>query len=268
MPVTEKKIIKDCSDYGIINLRKLEKIDDYKLVIKIINENPISVEEYILKLYQEGKHSDLFQYAVDNDLGHIKGFYIAQNHPNASCKTIEKAMQYGIRMDHKYKKLCNFFYATMNILLQNVNVPNYPQSMVEKIKIFKKEFCESLLRKHSHLQQIQEILKRGGIKKIDLEKMLEERDFRHLAIDLCSAIELVLNKKYQLSGGAQEIFENYIKGICQNEEVKPLLTKLRKYRNKCVHSNIDLDYEEPTYVEFKYLIEYVCNFGYGEEDYE
>ena len=34
MSLTEKKIIKECSDYGIINLRKLEKIEDYKLVIK------------------------------------------------------------------------------------------------------------------------------------------------------------------------------------------------------------------------------------------
>ena len=31
MSLTEKKIIKECSDYGIINLRKLEKIEEYCL---------------------------------------------------------------------------------------------------------------------------------------------------------------------------------------------------------------------------------------------
>ena len=58
------------------------------------------------------------------------------------------------------------------------------------------------------------------------------------------------------------------KSICKNETVKPLLHKLRKYRNKCVHSNKEFDYEEPTYVEFEYLVNYVTNFGYGDDEYE
>lgn len=268
MSLTEKKIIKECSDYGIINLRKLEKIEDYKLVIKIVNENPISLEEYILKLYEEGNHSELFKYVVDNNLTYLRGFYLAQNHPNASCKTIEEAMKNSILRDPSYKKMCIFIYANMDILIQNVYITNYPYSMIERVKIFKKEYINRLLKQHNHIQQVKEILKKGNFKIHEFETMLEERKFRHLAIDLCSAIELVIEKKYHLEGGLQEKMDEYTKSICKNEEVKPLLTKLRKYRNKCVHSNMDLDYEEPTYVEFKYLINYLTNFGYGEEDYE
>ena len=113
MSLTEKKIIKECSDYGIINLRKLEKIEDYKLVIKIVNETPISLEEYILKLYEENKHSELFKFVVDNNLSYLRGFYLAQNHPNASCKTIEEAMKNSILRDPSYKKMCIFFYANI-----------------------------------------------------------------------------------------------------------------------------------------------------------
>ena len=68
MDTKEKNIIKQCSDNGIINVRKLKEIEDYNVVIKVLKENPITLEEYLLNLYKEGKHSELFAFAVDNDL--------------------------------------------------------------------------------------------------------------------------------------------------------------------------------------------------------
>ena len=268
MDKKEKNIIKQCSDNGIINVRKLKEIEDYNMVIKVLKENPITLEEYLLNLYKEGKHSELFAFAVDNDLNYIKRFYLIKNGQKVLGATLEEAMKYEIAKNPYYRKLATPFYSYMDILISNIRIPNYPNSLLGEINAFKDKFINDLLRKHNHVQQIRDILIKNHIKINSLRKMLEERNFRHLSIDLCSAIEVVLNEKYHLEGGLQETMLEYTKSICKNEAVKPLLHKLRKYRNKCVHSNKEFDYEEPTYVEFEYLVNYVTNFGYGDDEYE
>lgn len=264
----EKNIIEQCSDYGIINIKKLESIDDYKLVIKILNENPISVEEYILKLFKEEKHSELFKFAVDNDLVFIKSYYVALNNPKASVKTLDDALKLSIVRDHKYKKICIPFYSCVDMLSRNIPVSNYPDSILTIIKNFKDKYIQDLLKKHNHVEQIKEIFRKKGLKTHEFNKLLEERKFKYLAIELCSGIEAVLKEKYHLEGDLHEIMTKYTDEICKKEDTKHLLHKLRKYRNNCIHSNVDLDCEEPTYVEFKYLVNYVTNFGYGEDEYE
>ena len=166
--------------------------------IKVLKENPITLEEYLLNLYKEGKHSELFAFAVDNDLNYIKRFYLIKNGQKVLGATLEEAMKYEIAKNPYYRKLATPFYSYMDILISNIRIPNYPNSLLGEINAFKDKFINDLLRKHNHVQQIRDILIKNHIKINSLRKMLEERNFRHLSIDLCSAIEVVLNEKYHL----------------------------------------------------------------------
>ncbi len=284
--------ITSCMEFGIVNIDKLLKCNDYKIIKYAFENYPMTFQELLEYYYNNKKFKELYEFSVDNN------YYILANSLLLNCDNddITNAIKYtylsvlsGEIGSNKYKFNINLNYYKKNgysinniftsYRLRLLNLYELKKRDIDNINFVYEKLSEKLYKtedvKNDILINIKLKLDKDKVSKnLSKEKLLillNSQNIELLIINLCVKLEAILKCDYKYHG----TFEEMLKQFCDNElnweeddgwgymvnecdrKTIDVLQNLRLKRNSIVHAenvNVNLTVEE-----LKYCIEYICN---------
>ena len=254
--------ITSCMEFGIVNIDKLLKCNDFKLIKYAFENYPISFQEMLETYLTKKQYRELYELAVDNDFSSLANAVL--------CLSIEGRGIEGV--NKSIKSVSEEVYLKGNAY--DVNRKHFviqkPYSYLDNRKPLPRVTSEDLkdkILKDLQLKIDKETLT-NGLTKEYFESLLQSNNLELLVIKLCVKLEAILKCDYKYEGTFEEMLSKFTEkhgyedngwGYSVESNRSKLFHKLRKYRNGIVHP--EQAKESLTVDELKSLIKYVCELG-------
>ncbi len=262
--------IVSCIEYGIVNIDKLLKCNDYKIIKYAFENFPVSIDEFLNVLLSEKDYKTMYEYAVDNDLSSLAQSVLLlesskfgfSHLEKVVVSTIEKIQKDGGQLDVNRSRLV-------------IRVNNWSANTKRKSS---KEMKEAILKDLS-LKMDKETLT-AGLSEDYFNTLLDSNNIELLVVKLCVKLEAILKCDYKYEGDFKDMLDkfiskelriignwddednNYYSDQAHNKfakEMTTLLNKLRKCRNDIVHA--EKNTEKLSKEELLKLIKYIVKLG-------
>lgn len=254
--------ITSCMEFGTINIDKLLKCNDFKLIKYAFENYPICFQEMLEVYLTKKQYRELYEFAVDNEFSSIANSVL--------CLSIEGRGIEGIKS--AIKSVSENVYLSGNAFDVNrkhfvIQKPyGYWDNRKPLPRITSEELKDKIL-KDLQLKIDKETLT-NGLTKEYFESLLQSNNLELLVIKLCVKIEAILKCDYKYEGTFEEMLSKFTEkhgyeddgwGYNVGSDRSKLFHKLRKYRNGIVHP--EQSKEVLIVDELKSLIKYVCDLG-------
>ncbi len=254
--------ITSCMEFGTVNIDKLLKCNDFKLIKYAFENYPICFQEMLEVYLTKKQYRELYEFAVDNEFSSIANSVL--------CLSIEGRGIEGIKS--AIKSVSENVYLSGNAFDVNrkhfvIQKPyGYWDNRKPLPRITSEELKDKIL-KDLQLKIDKETLT-NGLTKEYFESLLQSNNLELLVIKLCVKIEAILKCDYKYEGTFEEMLSKFTEkngyeddgwGYNVESDRSKLFHKLRKYRNGIVHP--EQSKEVLTVDELKSLIKYVCDLG-------
>lgn len=254
--------ITSCMEFGTVNIDKLLKCNDFKLIKYAFENYPICFQEMLEVYLTKKQYRELYEFAVDNEFSSIANSVL--------CLSIEGRGIEGIKS--AIKSVSENVYLSGNAFDVNrkhfvIQKPyGYWDNRKPLPRITSEELKDKIL-KDLQLKIDKETLT-NGLTKEYFESLLQSNNLELLVIKLCVKIEAILKCDYKYEGTFEEMLSKFTEkhgyeddgwGYNVESDRSKLFHKLRKYRNGIVHP--EQSKEVLTVDELKSLIKYACDLG-------
>ena len=236
---------------GVVCIDELLKLNDFKIIKKVLNEYPIHIVELLEEWLSKSKWKELYHFAIDNNNENLANAIIAKD----DKEYIRRAIQEYFKKD-KYNFNKKYFYLYENSRQKSIASPNKEQ--FDKIK---QRIIDELALKIDKDSTV------GDLTKEYFESELAKGNIDMVIIKLCVRLEAILRCDYHYEGDFVDMLNKYCgrfntyddEGNDYDPYTPKILNKLRMQRNGIVHS--EKSNETLTIDELKWCIDYICKMG-------
>ena len=249
---------------GIVDIKELKEIADFKAVKKALNDYPVHPFELVYRMYQQQKWRELFEFSVDYDINRLSDAILYQNKEDIE----ENILEIWTKDNQPYnrlKSLCfnnNELYVSIREISYGSRT-NHNQKSIQEVIDYLNDVRQRIISELSNKFDKEKIV--GELTKDYLYSELSKGNKELVIIKLCVRMEAILKCDYNFQGDFSEMldhfcnqFETYDDESNNYDPYTPaMLNRLRRQRNSIVHS--EKQGEPMSDEEIKQCIDYICS---------
>lgn len=249
---------------GIVDIKELKEIADFKAVKKALNDYPVHPFELVYRMYQQQKWRELFEFSVDYDINRLSDAILYQNKEDIE----ENILEIWTKDNQPYnrlKSLCfnnNELYVSIREISYGSQT-NHNQKSIQEVIDYLNDVRQRIISELSNKFDKEKIV--GELTKDYLYSELSKGNKELVIIKLCVRMEAILKCDYNFQGDFSEMldhfcnqFETYDDKSNNYDPYTPaMLNRLRRQRNSIVHS--EKQGEPMSDEEIKQCIDYICS---------
>lgn len=249
---------------GIVDIKELKEIADFKAVKKALNDYPVHPFELVYRMYQQQKWRELFEFSVDYDINRLSDAILYQNKEDIE----ENILEIWTKDNQPYnrlKSLCfnnNELYVSIREISYGSQT-NHNQKSIQEVIDYLNDVRQRIISELSNKFDKEKIV--GELTKDYLYSELSKGNKELVIIKLCVRMEAILKCDYNYQGDFSEMldhfcnqFETYDDESNNYDPYTPaMLNRLRRQRNSIVHAEKMV--EAMSDDEIKQCIDYICS---------
>lgn len=248
---------------GIVDIKELKEIADFKAVKKALNDYPVHPFELVYRMYQQQKWRELFEFSVDYDINRLSDAILYQNKEDIEENILEIWTKDNQPNDIRILCINNDeMYASRSEILcsrrDNHKQKNI-QEVVDYLSAVRQRIIEELAIKFDKDRIT------GELTKEYFDSELSKGNKELVIIKLCVRMEAILKCDYNYQGDFSEMLDSFCNQFetydDENNNYDPytpaLLNRLRRQRNSIVHAEKMV--EAMSDDEIKQCIDYICS---------
>ena len=249
---------------GIVDIKEVKGIADFKAVKKALNDYPVHPFELVYRMYQQQKWRELFEFSVDYDINRLSDAILYQNKEDIE----ENILEIWTKDNQPYnrlKSLCfnnNELYVSIGEISYGSRT-NHNQKSIQEVIDYLNDVRQRIISELSNKFDKEKIV--GELTKDYLYSELSKGNKELVIIKLCVRMEAILKCDYNFQGDFSEMldrfcnqFETYDDESNNYDPYTPaMLNRLRRQRNSIVHS--EKQGEPMSDEEIKQCIDYICS---------
>lgn len=247
---------------GIVDIKELKEIADFKAVKKALNDYPVHPFELAYRMYQQQKWRKLFEFSVDYDINRLSDAILYQNKEDIE----ENILEIWTKDNQPYnclKSLC-FNNNELYVSIREVSYGSrHYQKSIQEVIDYLNDVRQRIISELSNKFYKEKIV--GELTKDYFYSELSKGNKELVIIKLCVRMEAILKCDYNYQGDFSEMLDRFCGqfNTCDDEwnDYDPytpdMLNRLRRQRNSIVHSEKQ---DEPmSDEEIKQCIDYICS---------
>ena len=249
---------------GIVDIKELKEIADFKAVKKALNDYPVHPCESVYRMYQQQKWRELFEFSVDYDINRLSDAILYQNKGDIEENILE-IWRKDNQPYNRLKSLCfnnNELYVSIREISYGSQT-NHNQKSIQEVIDYLNDVRQRIISELSNKFDKEKIV--GELTKDYLYSELSKGNKELVIIKLCVRMEAILKCDYNFQGDFSEMldhfcnqFETYDDESNNYDPYTPaMLNRLRRQRNSIVHS--EKQGEPMSDEEIKQCIDYICS---------
>ena len=249
---------------GIVDIKEVKEIADFKAVKKALNDYPVHPFELVYRMYQQQKWRELFEFSVDYDINRLSDAILYQNKEDIE----ENILEIWTKDNQPYnrlKSLCfnnNELYVSIREISYGSQT-NHNQKSIQEVIDYLNDVRQRIISELSNKFDKEKIV--GELTKDYFYSELSKGNKELVIIKLCVRMEAILKYDYNYQGDFSEMldrfcgqFNTYDDEMNNYDPYTPdMLNRLRRQRNSIVHSE-KTDKPMSDY-DIKQCIEYICS---------
>ena len=249
---------------GIVDIKELKEIADFKAVKKALNDYPVHPFELVYRMYQQQKWRELFEFSVDYDINRLSDAILYQNKEDIE----ENILEIWTKDNQPYnrlKSLCfnnNELYVSIREISYGSQT-NHNQKSIQEVIDYLNDVRQRIISELSNKFDKEKIV--GELTKDYLYSELSKGNKELVIIKLCVRMEAILKCDYNFQGDFSEMldhfcnqFETYDDESNNYDPYTPaMFNRLRRQRNSIVHAEKMV--EAMSDDEIKQCIDYICS---------
>lgn len=249
---------------GIVDIKELKEIADFKAVKKALNDYPVHPFELVYRMYQQQKWRELFEFSVDYDINRLSDAILYQNKEDIE----ENILEIWTKDNQPYnrlKSLCfnnNELYVSIREISYGSQT-NHNQKSIQEVIDYLNDVRQRIISELSNKFDKEKIV--GELTKDYLYSELSKGNKELVIIKLCVRMEAILKCDYNYQGDFSEMLDSFCNQFVtyddENNNYDPytpaMLNRLRRQRNSIVHA--EKIGEPMSDDEIKQCIDYICS---------
>lgn len=249
---------------GIVDIKELKGIADFKAVKKALNDYPVHPFELVYNMYQQQKWRELFEFSVDYDINRLSDAILYQNKEDIE----ENILEIWTKDNQPYNRLKNLCFNNNELYVSIREISygsqtNHNQKSIQEVIDYLNDVRQRIISELSNKFDKEKIV--GELTKDYLYSELSKGNKELVIIKLCVRMEAILKCDYNFQGDFSEMldhfcnqFETYDDESNNYDPYTPaMLNRLRRQRNSIVHS--EKQGEPMSDEEIKQCIDYICS---------
>ena len=249
---------------GIVDIKELKEIADFKAVKKALNDYPVHPFELVYRMYQQQKWRELFEFSVDYDINRLSDAILHQNKEEIK----ENILEIWTKDNQPYNRLKSLCFNNNELYVSIREVSygsrtNHNQKSIQEVIDYLNEVRQRIISELSNKFDKEKIV--GELTKDYLYSELSKGNKELVIIKLCVRMEAILKCDYNFQGDFSEMldhfcnqFETYDDESNNYDPYTPaMLNRLRRQRNSIVHAEKMV--EAMSDEEIKQCIDYICS---------
>ena len=249
---------------GIVDIKELKEITDFKAVKKALNDYPVHPFELVYRMYQQQKWRELFEFSVDYDINRLSDAILYQNKEDIE----ENILEIWTKDNQPYNRLKSLCFNNNELYVSIREVSygsrtNHNQKSIQEVIDYLNDVRQRIISELSNKFDKEKIV--GELTKDYFYSELSRGNNELVIIKLCVRMEAILKCDYNFQGDFSEMldhfcnqFETYDDESNNYDPYTPaLLNRLRRQRNSIVHS--EKQGEPMSDAEIKQCIDYICS---------
>lgn len=249
---------------GIVDIKELKEIADFKAVKKALNDYPVHPFELVYRMYQQQKWRELFEFSVDYDINRLSDAILYQNKEDIE----ENILEIWTKDNQPYnrlKSLCfnnNELYVSIREISYGSQT-NHNQKSIQEVIDYLNDVRQRIIEELAIKFDKDRIT--GELTKEYFDSELSKGNKELVIIKLCVRMEAILKCDYNYQGDFSEMLDHFCNQFetydDENNNYDPytpaLLNRLRRQRNSIVHAEKMV--EAMSDEEIKQCIDYICS---------
>ena len=249
---------------GIVDIKELKEITDFKAVKKALNDYPVHPFELVYRMYQQQKWRELFEFSVDYDINRLSDAILYQNKEDIE----ENILEIWTKDNQPYNRLKSLCFNNNELYVSRSEISygsrtNHNQKSIQEVIDYLNDVRQRIISELSNKFDKEKIV--GELTKDYLYSELSKGNKELVIIKLCVRMEAILKCDYNFQGDFSEMldhfcnqFETYDDESNNYDPYTPaMLNRLRRQRNSIVHS--EKTGESMSDEEIKQCIDYICS---------
>lgn len=249
---------------GIVDIKELKEIADFKAVKKTLNDYPVHPFELVYRMYQQQKWRELFEFSVDYDINRLSDAILYQNKEDIE----ENILEIWTKDNQPYnrlKSLCfnnNELYVSIREISYGSRT-NHNQKSIQEVIDYLNDVRQRIISELSNKFDKEQIV--GELTKDYFYSELSKGNKELVIIKLCVRMEAILKCDYNYQGDFSEMLDRFCgqfntyddEGNDYDPNTPDMLNRLRRQRNSIVHSEKTV--EPMSDDDIKQCIDYICS---------
>ena len=249
---------------GIVDIKELKEIADFKAVKKALNDYPVHPFELVYRMYQQQKWRELFEFSVDYDINRLSDAILYQNKEDIE----ENILEIWTKDNQPYNRLKSLCFNNNELYVSRSEISygsrtNHNQKSIQEVIDYLNDVRQRIISELSNKFDKEKIV--GELTKDYFYSELSKGNKELVIIKLCVRMEAILKYDYNYQGDFSEMldrfcgqFNTYDDEMNNYDPYTPdMLNRLRRQRNSIVHSE-KTDKPMSDY-DIKQCIEYICS---------
>lgn len=248
---------------GIVDIKELKEIADFKAVKKALNDYPVHPFELVYRMYQQQKWRELFEFSVDYDINRLSDAILQQNKEEIE----ENILEIWTKDNQPYNRLkCLCFNNNeLYVSIREVSYgsrTNHNQKSIQEVIDYLNDVRQRIISELSNKFDKEKII--GELTKDYFYSELSKGNKELVIIKLCVRMEAILKCDYNYQGDFSEMLDRFCgqfntyddEGNDYDPYTPDMLNRLRRQRNSIVHSEKTV--EPMSDDDIKQCIDYIC----------
>ncbi|MDD7610678.1 MAG: helix-turn-helix transcriptional regulator [Spirochaetales bacterium] len=249
---------------GIVDIKEVKGIADFKAVKKALNDYPVHPFELVYRMYQQQKWRELFEFSVDYDINRLSDAILYQNKEDIE----ENILEIWTKDNQPYNRLKSLCFNNNELYVSRSEISygsrtNHNQKSIQEVIDYLNDVRQRIISELSNKFDKEKIV--GELTKDYFYSELSKGNMELVIIKLCVRMEAILKYDYNYQGDFSEMldrfcgqFNTYDDEMNNYDPYTPdMLNRLRRQRNSIVHSE-KTDKPMSDY-DIKQCIEYICS---------
>lgn len=249
---------------GIVDIKELKEIADFKAVKKALNDYPVHPFELVYRMYQQQKWRELFEFSVDYDINRLSDAILQQNKEEIE----ENILEIWTKDNQPYNRLkCLCFNNNeLYVSIREVSYgsrTNHNQKSIQEVIDYLNDVRQRIISELSNKFDKEKIV--GELTKDYFYSELSKGNKELVIIKLCVRMEAILKCDYNYQGDFSEMLDRFCgqfntyddEGNDYDPYTPDMLNRLRRQRNSIVHSEKTV--EPMSDDDIKQCIDYICS---------
>lgn len=249
---------------GIVDIKELKEIADFKAVKKALNDYPVHPFELVYKMYQQQKWRELFEFSVDYDINRLSDAILQQNKEEIE----ENILEIWTKDNQPYNRLKSLCFNNNELYVSIREVSygsrtNHNQKSIQEVIDYLNDVRQRIISELSNKFDKEKIV--GELTKDYFYSELSKGNKELVIIKLCVRMEAILKCDYNYQGDFSEMLDRFCgqfntyddEGNDYDPYTPDMLNRLRRQRNSIVHSEKTV--EPMSDDDIKQCIDYICS---------
>lgn len=249
---------------GIVDIKELKEIADFKAVKKALNDYPVHPFELVYRMYQQQKWRELFEFSVDYDINRLSDAILYQNKEDIE----ENILEIWTKDNQPYNRLKSLCFNNNELYISIREISygsrtNHNQKSIQEVIDYLNDVRQRIISELSNKFDKEKIV--GELTKDYFYSELSKGNKELVIIKLCVRMEAILKCDYNYQGDFSEMLDRFCgqfntyddEGNNYDPYTPDMLNRLRRQRNSIVHSEKTV--EPMSNDDIKQCIDYICS---------